>query len=101
MDNNKTEISQPESALDRAVRLAGGQAGLKRRLTEAGESISQQAIGLWLKKGQIGKDWALPVARAIDFQVTPHELDGRAYPNPFDGLPRERARAMILLELSA
>lgn len=89
-----------DGPLERAVRLGGGQSGLKRRLEDAGEKISQQAIGLWLKAGKIGDGWALPVSRAIDYQVTPHELDAKAYPNPWDGLPLDRARPLIL-ELAA
>lgn len=93
-------MDKKTEALNLAIRLAGGQSGLKRLLTDAGHKISQQAIGLWLKAGQIADGWAIPVARAIDFQVTPHELDPHAYPNPWDGLPLERARPLIL-ELAA
>jgi DNA-binding transcriptional regulator YdaS (Cro superfamily) len=82
-------------ALNHAVDLAGGQSALQRRLLDAGERISQQAIGLWLKAGQTAAGWALPVARAVEFQVTPHELDPVRYPNPWDGLPLELARPLI------
>lgn len=89
-----------KKALERAVGLAGGQAELHRKLKEAGERVSQQAISLWLKAGQVGKGWAIPVAKVIAFEITPHELDKVNYPNPWDGLPLERARPLIL-ELAA
>lgn len=84
-----------KEALERAIGCAGSQWELHRRLKAAGERISQQAIGLWLK-GSMPSRWAVPVARAVEFQVTPHELDKDAYPNPWDGLPVDRARPLIM-----
>ena len=85
-----------KAALEKAVSIHG-QSGLERRLKQLGRSARQQSISLWLEAGALpeGKDWALWISRAIDFQVTPHELDKRAYPNPWDGLPIELARPLI------
>jgi hypothetical protein len=83
------------SALKRAIEAAGSQSELERRLKAAGEEISQQSIALWLKSG-IPARWVLPVARAIEFKVTPHDLDRKAYPNPWDGLPADQARRLVL-----
>lgn len=84
-----------KEALERAIRLAGGQSELERRLTAAGERVTQQAISLWLKGGGVPRGWGVPVARAVDFEVTPHELDRGSYPNPWDGLPADRARPLM------
>lgn len=93
-------MDKKTEALERAIQIAGGQSDLKRRLTEQGRPVSQQSISLWRRAGQVASGWALPVARAVNFAVTPHELDDVAYPNPWDGLPFERARP-LLLELAA
>jgi hypothetical protein len=91
--DNKTVVST--TPIERAVGSPAARAA-QARLLAIGEDASQQAIGLWLKAGQCGKGWALPIARAIEFEVTPHELDRRNYPNPWDGLPRDRARPLHL-----
>jgi len=90
---------QADDALKRAIAAAGSQAELERRLKAAGEQIRQQSISLWLKSG-IPAGWVLPVARAVEFQVTPHELDAKAYPNRWDGLPPRLARPLVM-ELAA
>ena len=83
-------------ALRRAVELAGSQSELKRRLVAAGHKISQSAIALWLKApAGMPSNWAVPVAKAVEFGVTPHELDSDAYPNPWDALPAEKARPLF------
>lgn len=79
-------------ALERAIKLAGGQAELERKLKGA---VKQQTISLWLKTGMPSR-WAIPVARAIDFKVTPNQLAPAAYPNEWDGLPIEKARPLIM-----
>lgn len=88
-------MSNKKEALERAVRIAGGQSELERRLKAQGTPIAQQTISLWLKTGEIKAGAALPIAAAVEFQVTPHELDPIRYPNAWDGLPLERARAAL------
>lgn len=91
-------MSTKKDALERAVKIAGGQSELGRRLETQGTPISQQSISAWLKAGEVSAGAALPIARAIDFAVTPHELDPLRYPNAWDGLPLARARAALMLQ---
>lgn len=93
----------PTQALNRAVSIAGGQSELARRLTALGRRCGQGAIALWVKAGRVpeGKDWAIWVARAVNFQVMPHDLDRGAYPNVWDGMPIERARSLIEERIAA
>lgn len=84
-------------ALKRAIELSKGQAALAARMNEElgdVEKIGPTAIANWLQRGQVPADRAIPVARAVDFQVTPHDLRPDLYPHPTDGLPstlKERA----------
>jgi DNA-binding transcriptional regulator YdaS (Cro superfamily) len=84
-------MSNKKEALERAIRIAGGQSELERKLKAQGTPISQQTLSVWIKAGEVRPGWALQIARAIEFAVTPHELDRRRYPNPWDGC-RWRAR---------
>lgn len=92
-----------KEALELAVSIAGGQSDLERRLVELGRRAGQATISLWLKAGRLpkGKDWGLWVARAVDYQVTPNDLDPDAYPNVWDALPIEIARGRGLLREAA
>ena len=72
-------------AFSRAIDLAGSQSELAGRI---GGNIRQQHISAWLQRGKVPGDQVLSVARAVGFQVTPHELDSAMYPDPADGLPR-------------
>lgn len=83
-DMTKTE------ALQKAVDLAGSQSELARRI-----GVKPQNVSLWLK-AELPTEWVMPVARAIEFQVTPHDLDGGAYPNAWDGLPVDQAKALLV-----
>jgi len=79
-------------ALRRAVELCKGQAGLAQRMSESigeGEKIGPTAIANWIQRGQVPADRVIPVARAVEFQVTPHELRPDLYPHPSDGLPED------------
>lgn len=85
-----------KDALERAVSIADGTAELARRITAGGRKVSQQAISLWCKAGEVpASGWAIHVSRAVQFAVTPHELDPVGYPNHWDGLPLDRARPII------
>lgn len=53
--------------------------------------ISSQAVGKWLRKGKIPHGRILPLCRILEWQVTPHEIDPVAYPNPTDGLPKQES----------
>ena len=92
MDPAQEEASElgrvPSEAFERAVRIAGGQSELARRL---GGKIKQGHIYLWLRIG-VPAEYVLSVVRAVEFQVIPHELRRDLYPNPSDGMP-EKTRA--------
>lgn len=88
------------AALTRVLEITGGsQSELARRMRANGDAVTQQAISLWIKAGEVPGEQAIPVARAVEFKVTPHELDNVAYPNPWDGLPASLAKP--LLEIAA
>ena len=72
-------------AFTKAIDLAGSQSELARRI---GGKVRQQHISAWLQRGKVPEDQVLSVARAVAFQVTPHELDSAMYPDPEDGMPR-------------
>ncbi len=90
-----------KTALEMAVSIAGGQSELKRRIDSVGRKVSQQAVNQWCKARYAPFGWAIWVARAVDFQVTPHELDPDNYPNAWDGLPLEKARPRMREALAA
>jgi DNA-binding transcriptional regulator YdaS (Cro superfamily) len=92
-----------ESAIRRAVSIGGGQSELARKIRALGKRVSQQSISAWVIADELpeGKDWAVWIARAVDFQITPHDLDKAAYPNAWDGLPAERARAFVEEKVAA
>lgn len=80
-----------DDALQRAIELLQGQAGLAAKLSEElpdGEKIGSTAVANWVKRG-LPDRWTIPVARATDWRVTPHELRGDLYPNVLDALPPE------------
>lgn len=83
------------STLERAVTIAEGQSELARRMQAAGSRAKQQNIAHWLKVGRYPTDEVIYLARALNFEITPHEFDRVAYPNVWDGLPDELARPML------
>ena len=85
--------------LNEVIRIAGGQTELARRL-----GIKQANVWNWINRarGVIPPDQVIPVARAIDWQKTPHEIDPDLYPNPTDGLPVEvLVRRQMMLTAAA
>lgn len=72
----------PTTALERAIALCEGQAGLARRLTEiTGEEITQQRIWAILHRGQkYPAELVIPTERATDGQVTRFQLRPDLYP---------------------
>ncbi|MGL9721650.1 transcriptional regulator [Symbiopectobacterium sp.] len=51
-----------------------------------------QAISLWFKNGVPPKK-VINLCKALEWQVTPHELRPDIYPNPMDALPAHREPA--------
>ena len=63
------------NALKRAIRLAGGQQALAYSI-----GSSQSTVSTWIKRGRIGANYALKVDRALDGQVSAHDLRPDLYP---------------------
>lgn len=70
------------SPLERAISVAGGQSELAARL-----KVTPQAIQQWAARGLAPARRVVQIAAAVDFKVTPHELDPALYPRPGDGMP--------------
>ncbi|WP_233981700.1 transcriptional regulator [Pectobacterium versatile] len=60
------------------------QAELGRRLNRRAQTVNG-----WFKN-KVPGELVVKVARAIGWKVTPHELRPDLYPNPTDGLPKEK-----------
>lgn len=71
------------SSLQKAIDILGSQAALAKKL-----GVKQQHVSSWIKTS-LPCSRILQVASAVNFRVTPHELDPRFYPNPDDGVPHE------------
>jgi len=69
--------------LEKAIALAGGTQGA---LAEA-IGKKQAHVWNWLNKYPIPPEEVLRISKAVEYQVTPHELRPDIYPNPTDGLP--------------
>jgi DNA-binding transcriptional regulator YdaS (Cro superfamily) len=86
-------------ALERAIQIADGQSELARRMRASGSTAQQQHISHWLKRGEYPAHEVIHIARAVSFEVTPHELDEAAYPNVWDGLPAVLAKPLLSQQL--
>lgn len=74
--------------LEKAIDIIGGQVATAKAV-----NTSQPSIWKWLnstKEGVAG-EFVIAVAKATDWQVTPHQLRPDLYPHPEDGLPRDCA----------
>lgn len=86
-----TKSTPRKSPLQRAIALAGSPSRLAAMATEAGpRKIERQHIGNWLQRndGQVSADYVIQIAKAVGFEVTPHQLRPDLYPNETDGLPK-------------
>ncbi|HIF5901742.1 TPA: transcriptional regulator [Raoultella ornithinolytica] len=61
------------------------QAELGRRMKRRAQTVNG-----WFKN-KIPGELVLKVSKAVEWQVTPHELRPDLYPNPTDGMPNEEA----------
>ncbi|EML4687353.1 transcriptional regulator [Citrobacter amalonaticus] len=52
--------------------------------------VSSQAVSKWMNKGKIPQKRIIALCQVLNWQVTPHEIDPIAYPNPTDGLPGQQ-----------
>lgn len=76
----------PRQALDQAIRSAGSQSELARRI-----GVNQQNISHWLNKanGTVPAEQVIPIETATDGAVTRHQLRPDIYPPP--AVPSEAA----------
>lgn len=91
MDSNETSLPDELAALKRVIELCGGsRAELLRRLRALGQQCSDSLVYVWEKRDlKVSHDFVIPVAQAVEWQVTPHELRRSLYPHRDDGLPDE------------
>jgi DNA-binding transcriptional regulator YdaS (Cro superfamily) len=75
------------NSLDKAISIAGSQTALAEKV-----GTKQQNVSQWTKS-RVSPEFVLGVAKAVDFQVTPHELRPDIYPHPEDGMPRNEQKA--------
>lgn len=69
------------SAIDQAIELVGGPVKLS-----AACGVTYQAVQKWRKLGKIPGEQVIPVCRATNGRVTPHDLRPDLYPDP-DWMP--------------
>lgn len=74
---------EPNAPFDRVCRLIGSYAAVGAIFSPP---VSAQAVAKWAKGG-VPADRVIDLARAVGYEVTPHELHSEIYPNPTDGLP--------------
>lgn len=72
-----TQPESPTEALDRAVKIAGGQSAIARRL-----GVSQPTVWAWLNGGQLPAEHVLAVEAATG--VSKHALRPDIYPDESD-----------------
>lgn len=72
-------------ALEKAITVAGNATKLAEQL-----AVSAMTVSHWRKRynGIVPQGRVFPIYQATG--VTPHELRPDLYPNPTDGLPRQR-----------
>jgi DNA-binding transcriptional regulator YdaS (Cro superfamily) len=83
-------VSDPVSAFEKAIELAGGSyvAVARRFNLRTGFGVSK-----WRWEG-VPPERVIQLARFTEYQITPHQLRPDLYPHPDDGLPEElRGRA--------
>ena len=73
------------NALSYAIRLAGTQVELARRI---GGRVRQGHVWGWLRRGYVPAREVLPIVRAVAGGVTPYELRPDIYPDP-DWMPSQ------------
>ena len=61
-----------------AVRIAGGQAALAKRINAAAaddsQKVTQQAVSLWVRQGFVPIHRAVLVSLCVERRIAPHEL---------------------------
>ena len=69
-------------SLQKAVALAGGQTAFARKISDViGKKVTQAHVWNWLHRDhRIGSEFAIPGERAVEGQVTRHQLRPDLYP---------------------
>lgn len=72
-----------KTSLQKAVQISGGQVALARKLTEImGRTIKQQHVWTWLNETRVlPAEYAIPIEKATDGQVSRYELRPDIYPD--------------------
>lgn len=70
------------TAIERAVKAAGGQAELARRLTVImSKPVKQQHVWNWLfRDSELPAEYVIPIEKAVEAEVTRNELRPDIYP---------------------
>lgn len=81
-----------EKPLEKAIRLAKGQTALANLI---GKNVKQPHVWNWLHRdgGIVPPEHVLPIAKGLEWQITPHELRPDIYPHPLDGMPKQQEAA--------
>lgn len=74
-----------EQIQKKIIAVCGSQSELARRVGK-----NSQTVSAWFRNG-VASNEVINASRALDWQVTPHELRPDLYPNPTDGLPQQEA----------
>lgn len=87
-----------KQTLLKAIELAGSQAKLAREIRDRmpGSRIGQVTVWGWLNNVQAEvppAEVVLPIAEALAWRITPHDLRPDLYPNPQDALPTTQEAA--------
>jgi DNA-binding transcriptional regulator YdaS (Cro superfamily) len=70
------------AGLQKAINLAGSQSALASLIDKR-----QSNISTWLHRdNRVPAEAVIPIAAALDYQVTPHELRPDLYPHHEDGM---------------
>jgi DNA-binding transcriptional regulator YdaS (Cro superfamily) len=70
------------AALQQAIDLAGSQTELARMIKKR-----QSNIASWLHRDKkVPAEAVIPIAEALNYEVTPHQLRPDVYPDPQDGM---------------
>jgi hypothetical protein len=69
-----------------AIADAGGTAAVK----DAVGLGSTESVRVWIERGVPAK-YVIPLCELGGWKHRPHDIDSTLYPNPSDGLPRQRA----------
>ena len=78
---SRNEVSM--SPVEKVFESLGGPSGVQKTL---GLKTAWGAAK-WLNAKRIPPYRVIPVSRAVNYQITPHELDPELYPYPNDGIP--------------